>query len=152
MSILLLSRDRCSQSESMMNICFSSDAFILHSTIGNDNKGEKFHRMMELIQHIRIDFDFSWRLDSFDLVRLQRKSRRVKTNELRKMVDFKTFFIFSSDQTTTQKSSNSEYQAADLYDYTLYSHYDIEASIIKYRLPQPSAHDPLKADVSTQKK
>ena len=31
-----------------------------------------------------------------------------------------------------------------MYNYTPLSYYDIEADMTKYRLPQPSANDPLK--------
>jgi hypothetical protein len=47
---------------------------------------------------------------------------------------------------------SSEYLAADMYDYTIFSHYDIEATITAYRLPQPSAFEALKPDPPAPKK
>lgn len=51
-----------------------------------------------------------------------------------------------------EKKTSSEYLAADLYSYHVFSHYDIEVSMQKYRLPQPSASAPLKAEAPAQKK
>lgn len=53
---------------------------------------------------------------------------------------------------TQENKGKSEYLAADMYDYTTFSHYDIEASMTKFRLPQPSASSPLKIDSAGQKK
>ncbi|CAF1121808.1 unnamed protein product [Adineta steineri] len=56
--------------------------------------------------------------------------------------------------TNKDKSGKSwvEYKADDMYDYTTFSYYDLEASMTKYRLPQPSPYTPFKADSATQKK
>ena len=43
-----------------------------------------------------------------------------------------------TEQSTTA-AAGSTYQSGDYYDYNLYSHYDIENEMVKYRLPQPSA-------------
>ncbi|CAF1110603.1 unnamed protein product [Adineta ricciae] len=48
--------------------------------------------------------------------------------------------------------SSSEYLADDMYNYTTFSYYDIEASMTSYRLPQPNPHTPLKTDPAPQKK
>ncbi len=56
-------------------------------------------------------------------------------------------FIFSDKSTSksnTGKKSASEYLADDMYSYTTFSYYDIETSMIKYRLPQPSPNVPFK--------
>ncbi len=57
----------------------------------------------------------------------------------------------SAKKSSTGKSS-SEYLADDMYDYTTYSYYDIETTITKYRLPQPSPYAPLKPEPAPQKK
>jgi hypothetical protein len=39
-----------------------------------------------------------------------------------------------------------------MYDYTAFSYYDIEVSMTKYRLPQPSSYAPSKPEPAPQKK
>jgi hypothetical protein len=60
--------------------------------------------------------------------------------------------IYFSGKSTNKGKSGSEYLAADMYDYTPFSHYDIETTMTKYRLPQPSSFDPLKPDPPPPKK
>ncbi|CAF0811237.1 unnamed protein product [Didymodactylos carnosus] len=49
-------------------------------------------------------------------------------------------------------ASASLNQAADMYNYNEYSYYDIELSMEKYRLKQPSAFDKLIPDPPPPKK
>ncbi|CAF3822732.1 unnamed protein product [Rotaria magnacalcarata] len=58
----------------------------------------------------------------------------------------------SQNKSASQRKSDSKYLASDMYNYTVFSHYDIEASMTKYRLTQPSSHAPLKPEPSPQKK
>jgi hypothetical protein len=57
----------------------------------------------------------------------------------------------SANKGSTGKPA-SEYLAADMYDYTPYSYYEMEESITKYRLPQPTSHPPSKPEAAPQKK
>ncbi|CAF2092992.1 unnamed protein product [Rotaria magnacalcarata] len=52
----------------------------------------------------------------------------------------------SQNKSASQRKSDSKYLASDMYNYTVFSHYDIEASMTKYRLTQPSSHAPLKPE------
>ncbi|UJR23932.1 hypothetical protein I4U23_026904 [Adineta vaga] len=63
----------------------------------------------------------------------------------------------SSNQDKSAKKNNpgkssSEYLADDMYNYTTFSYYDIEATMTNYRLPQPSPYTPFKTDPTSQKK
>jgi len=65
-------------------------------------------------------------------------------------------FLFadkSTSKSNTGKKSASEYLADDMYSYTTFSYYDIETSMTKYRLPQPSPSTPFKPpETAAQKK
>lgn len=39
----------------------------------------------------------------------------------------------------TTGPDGTTYESKDYYNYDMYSHYDIESEMVKYRLPQPSA-------------
>ncbi|CAF2442734.1 unnamed protein product [Rotaria sp. Silwood2] len=53
---------------------------------------------------------------------------------------------------SSQRQSDGKYYAADMYNYTEFSYYDIEASMTKFRLPQPSSHASFKPEPNPQKK
>ena len=60
---------------------------------------------------------------------------------------YSIIILFSSDKSTNNNrsgNSGSEYLAADMYDYDAFSYYEIETTMTKYRLPQPSSYAPLK--------
>jgi hypothetical protein len=63
---------------------------------------------------------------------------------------FHSYFIYRYFVTDKSKSkggsekSGSEYLAADMYNYTTFSYYDIETSMTSFRLPQPSPYVSLK--------
>jgi hypothetical protein len=55
--------------------------------------------------------------------------------------------FFVTDKSKSKGSSGksaSEYLAADMYDYTTFSYYDMETSMTSFRLPQPSPNAPSK--------
>ena len=55
--------------------------------------------------------------------------------------------FFVTDKSKSKGSSGksaAEYLADDMYDYNIYSYYDIEASMTSFRLPQPSSYASLK--------
>ncbi|CAF0863923.1 unnamed protein product [Didymodactylos carnosus] len=73
---------------------------------------------------------------------VQLRSIAATTNE--KQLNSKP--VKPPSQLSQSSTKKSEYLAADMYDYNLYSHYDLETSMSKYRLKQPSAFDKLIPD------
>lgn len=45
----------------------------------------------------------------------------------------------SSAAAPASQPDGTTYESKDYYNYDMYSHYDIEGEMVKYRLPQPSA-------------
>ncbi|CAF0981248.1 unnamed protein product [Rotaria sordida] len=58
----------------------------------------------------------------------------------------------SQNKSPSKEHSDVKYYAADMYNYTIFSYYDIETSMTKYRLPQPSSYVPFKPESNPQKK
>ncbi|CAF2442714.1 unnamed protein product [Rotaria sp. Silwood2] len=58
----------------------------------------------------------------------------------------------SQNKSPNKGQSDGKYYAADMYNYTEFSYYDIEASMTKFRLPQPSSHASFKPEPNPQKK
>ncbi|CAF4533359.1 unnamed protein product [Rotaria sp. Silwood1] len=54
----------------------------------------------------------------------------------------------SQNKSPSKGQTDVKYYAADMYNYTTFSYYDIESSMTKYRLPQPSS----KPETNPQKK
>jgi hypothetical protein len=79
---------------------------------------------------------------SFFLVSVRNYQKILHQIKVNYFILIQLIKIYFSDKSTNKKKSASEYLADDMYNYTTFSYYDIELSMTKYRLPQPSPSKP----------